>query len=247
MKRRIIINADDFGLSHSINQSIVTAFDQGVLTSTTLLVTREATHAAVALAKTHSGMQVGLHLDLDRFFTFEADGHFGVTVDDINQQVYESAVSHDIQEIRQEIAKQIELISRLGIRPTHVDGHHNIHLMPQILPHVLDLMYRFSLNKIRFSRGFYSTHSDTYSALRHTIDRMEVHYPDWCIEIDEVLPLGKVFEQLEDKTTEVIVHTDLPGVLAEKWRVVQFEFITSFEVRDIIDRLRIARVSYANL
>ena len=245
--KRVIINADDFGLSDSINQSIITAYERGVLTSTTLLVAKEATDAAVELAKAHPNLRVGLHLDLDRFFCFESNGHFGTSVDDIDRAAYDYIAKHQMRAIRREIASQIETIFRLGLQPTHLDGHHNIHLMPHILPEVMTLMRDFALHRIRFSQRFYGSHTDVYAALKQALHEATILYPEWCVEVDEDLPLGRVFENLEEGVSEVIVHTDLPGLPENQWRVEQFEYISSPDAWELINRLKVTRISYAEL
>ncbi|MFM7381630.1 MAG: ChbG/HpnK family deacetylase, partial [Microcystaceae cyanobacterium] len=62
--KQLIINGDDFGLSSSVNQAIIQAHQEGILTSTSLMVTGSAFSEAVALAKQNPRLGVGLHLTL---------------------------------------------------------------------------------------------------------------------------------------------------------------------------------------
>ena len=62
--KQLIVNADDFGLSSGANRAIITAWQQGVLTSASLMVGGNGFEEAVALAKDNPGLQVGLHLTL---------------------------------------------------------------------------------------------------------------------------------------------------------------------------------------
>jgi chitin disaccharide deacetylase len=62
--RRLIINADDFGLTHGVNQAIAEAHEQGVVTSTTLMATGRAFSDAVALARSLPKLSVGCHVVL---------------------------------------------------------------------------------------------------------------------------------------------------------------------------------------
>ncbi|MDD3295348.1 MAG: ChbG/HpnK family deacetylase, partial [Geobacteraceae bacterium] len=62
--KKLIINADDFGLSTGANRAVITAFREGILTSASLMVGGKALHEAVALARENPGLQVGLHLTL---------------------------------------------------------------------------------------------------------------------------------------------------------------------------------------
>ena len=63
-RRRLIVNADDFGRSDSINQAVVRAHREGMLTSASLMVNGEAFDDAVRLARQNSKLGVGLHLAL---------------------------------------------------------------------------------------------------------------------------------------------------------------------------------------
>src|SRR5690349_3629044 len=60
--RRLIVNADDFGISEEVNEAIIRAHREGVLTSTSLMVTGEAAEQAVRLAKENPRLAVGIHL-----------------------------------------------------------------------------------------------------------------------------------------------------------------------------------------
>jgi predicted glycoside hydrolase/deacetylase ChbG (UPF0249 family) len=108
--RYLIVNADDFGMSPGVNRGIVEAHRYGVLTSTSLMVNRPGCDEAVALARENPDLSVGLHLELD-----EAAGG-GAAV------------------VRDQFVRFERLLDR---SPTHVDGHRDLHLRPEWLPHVL--------------------------------------------------------------------------------------------------------------
>src|SRR5689334_4199816 len=62
--KELIINVDDFGLSSGANRGIIKAWQEGILTSTSLMPGGLAFDEAVALAKRNPGLQVGLHVTL---------------------------------------------------------------------------------------------------------------------------------------------------------------------------------------
>src|SRR5512137_1430313 len=62
--RRLIVNADDFGRSASINEAVIRAHREGILTTASLMVNEPACAEAVALAKENPNLGVGLHLTL---------------------------------------------------------------------------------------------------------------------------------------------------------------------------------------
>jgi predicted glycoside hydrolase/deacetylase ChbG (UPF0249 family) len=108
--RCLIVNGDDFGLSPGVNRGIMEAHRRGVLTSTSLMVLRPACDDAVDLTRRAPLLSVGLHLELG----------------DLDRDP--AAVVRD-QFVRFERA--------LGRPPTHVDGHRDLHLRAEWLPHVL--------------------------------------------------------------------------------------------------------------
>src|SRR5690349_10998590 len=62
--RRLIVNADDFGASRSINEAVIRAHREGILTTASLMVNEPACGEAVELAKQNPRLGVGLHLTL---------------------------------------------------------------------------------------------------------------------------------------------------------------------------------------
>jgi chitin disaccharide deacetylase len=64
--KRLYVTADDFGYSSAVNRAVIKAYREGVLRFASLMVDGDAAQEAVALAKEHPGLGVGLHLDLCR-------------------------------------------------------------------------------------------------------------------------------------------------------------------------------------
>ncbi len=95
----LVVTGDDFGASHGINRGIVEAHEDGILTSTSLLVDGPASAAAAALGREHPDLSVGLHLVLD---PGDPDGAAA--------------------ECGRQLARFLELA---GEPPTHVDSHHD--------------------------------------------------------------------------------------------------------------------------
>ncbi len=62
VNRRLIVNADDFGASSAVNQAVVRAHREGILTTASLMVNEPGAEEAVALARENPRLGVGLHL-----------------------------------------------------------------------------------------------------------------------------------------------------------------------------------------
>jgi hopanoid biosynthesis associated protein HpnK len=144
--RRLIINADDFGLTHGVNRAVSDLHCAGVLTSTTLMARAGATDAAIDLARAMPSLGVGCHVVL-------VDGEPVLPAREIPSLVDPSTGSFRIAlgafllklltgrinptEIEAEARAQIELLQSRGVRITHIDAHKHTHMFPAVLRPVL--------------------------------------------------------------------------------------------------------------
>lgn len=121
----LIVNADDFGLSKGINYGIVEAHINGVVTSTTMMITMPEVDHALRLSKVVPNLKIGLHLNitLGKPLTkcptlLKEDGNFYKPRENPNQDLFSE------EEIYQEFRAQYELfLKRVGRKPTHFDSH----------------------------------------------------------------------------------------------------------------------------
>lgn len=130
MKRVLIVNADDFGLSKGQNYGIVEAYRNGVVTSTTALVNGEAIDHAAQLSHGLPALGVGMHFVLtlgkpvSEMPGLTRDGLLGKW---IWQMAEEDTLPLD--EIAHELACQYQrFIELFGREPTHLDSHHHVHM-----------------------------------------------------------------------------------------------------------------------
>lgn len=152
-----IINGDDFGFSHGVNQAIIKAHKEGVLTSTSLMVTGEAFDEAVDLAHAHPTLAVGLHLVLVCGRAALPPSQIPHLVDSTGNFPYSAATSGlryqfiqaTHEELRQEIRAQLEKFRSSGLRLSHVDGHLHMHVHPVVLRILVDLADEFGIRVIR--------------------------------------------------------------------------------------------------
>ena len=114
----LVVNADDLGYSGGINRGIFEAHDNGIVTSTSLMVRRAAADAAAAGARQRPRLGVGLHVDLGDWQR-EAGGwrRSAATVDDADQ----AAVAAEVQ------GQLVRFHELMGSGPTHLDSHHHVH------------------------------------------------------------------------------------------------------------------------
>ena len=142
-ERRIcIVNGDDFGASGGVNRGIIEAHRDGILTSASLMINMPGAEEAVELSADNPELSVGLHVN----FTNEGDPVIDIA---------------DVEAARVELNRQYRLFLELmGRPPTHIDSHHNVHRMPQLLPLFLELAETESLflrehSPVRYFSTFY--------------------------------------------------------------------------------------------
>ena len=114
----LIPNADDFGYTRDVNEGIIHAHRQGILTATTLMATGAAFDHAAALARENRSLDVGVHLVL-----VGSEG-FPPTIAQLIQQIARRRIR-----IYDELAAQVRKVQSAGIQPTHLDTHKHTHLL----------------------------------------------------------------------------------------------------------------------
>jgi chitin disaccharide deacetylase len=117
-RRRLIVNADDFGLSAGVNRGIIRAHEQGIVTSASLMVRWPGAAEAARYAQAHPELSVGLHLDLAEWVY--RDGQWTPR--------YQVVPTDDEAAVVTEVSRQLAECQRLlGRNPTHLDSHQHVH------------------------------------------------------------------------------------------------------------------------
>lgn len=157
--RRLIVNADDFGRSASVNQAVIRAHREGVLTTASLMVNEPAFEDAVALAHEHPTLGVGLHLTLLR-------GHSALPTTQIpglvNSQSEFTAnpvvagcryfFQRRLREpLEREIHAQFRKFRTTGLPLDHVNGHLHLHLHPTVFRILMAGTGRLGLKRLRLT------------------------------------------------------------------------------------------------
>ncbi len=157
--RRLIVNADDFGRSVSINQAVVRAHREGILTSASLMVNEPAFSDAVALARENPRLGVGLHLTLICGHSalppetipdlVKADGSFDDNPARAGWRYFFHRRLRD--QLRAEIHAQFYKFRATGLPMDHVNGHLHLHLHPTILPLLLRDADELDIRRLRLT------------------------------------------------------------------------------------------------
>ncbi len=147
--RRLIVNADDFGLTAGVNRGIVEAHNRGVVSSTTLMANGPAFEDAVTAARSTPNLSVGCHVVLvdgtpvlpqDAVDTLRAirsaePNHFYSSLSAFAARAMLGGFDRD--QLVAEVVAQIRKIQATGLRVTHLDTHKHAHVFPEILAALL--------------------------------------------------------------------------------------------------------------
>jgi hopanoid biosynthesis associated protein HpnK len=157
MDQRLIINADDFGLSPGINRGIIDAHRRGVVTSASLMATGDAFDDAIALSLAHPGLSVGVHLTLvegapvsppaDVPSLVGRDGRFPRSLGAFLRSWLSGRVRPE--DMAREFDAQVEKVLGRGVAVDKLDSHMHLHVLPGVLPSVLATARRHGIKAIR--------------------------------------------------------------------------------------------------
>lgn len=155
--RQLIVNADDYGAAAGVNAGIVEAFQQGILTSTTVMATGDALDDGLARLRDAPALDTGCHLTLvdGRAASppaavrslCDADGRFPATLAGLLPRLVAGALRQ--QEIVIEFRAQVERLLRAGLVLSHLDSHKHTHAHPRVLDAVLRVAEEFKIPYIR--------------------------------------------------------------------------------------------------
>lgn len=158
--RYIIINADDFGRHAEINRAVEEGLVHGCLRSATVMPGGAAFAGAIDIARRHEELGLGVHFTL-------VDGHPILPPEEIPSLVGSEGDflpdhtallkrylkgSINLEEVRRELAAQLQKVEATGVPLSHVDSHQHMHTLPGIIDIVLDLAARAGIRAVRTPR-----------------------------------------------------------------------------------------------
>ena len=184
--RFLIVNADDLGQSSGINRGIIESFENGIVTSASLMVRWPAASEAAAYAREHPELSIGLHLDLGEWAYRNGDWI----------SLYRVVDAGDATEVAEEVSRQLETFQKLvGKQPSHIDSHQHVHRSEPVRSALVEearkLGVPLRLNSVvQYCGAFYGQMEDGTSLPDHI----------------SVEALTKVLRDLPEGITELACH-----------------------------------------
>ena len=214
----IIINADDFGRTSSINKAIIELFDQKLINSTTLMANMPGFEEAIELSHQHKiTHQIGAHLVLTdgepltkeiRSIPYLFNHQTNSRKVYIRNFFHLNKTHKDL--IFKEYAKQIEKIRSNGVEINHLDTHHQIHDMAGIFRIIVELLRTYNIRSMRILNNLDITEGYKMH-YRHLLNRYlkikKINYSDYLgSRVDFLLAFNRNPDFIKNKSVEIMVH-----------------------------------------
>lgn len=245
---KLIINADDFGYSKGVNFGIVEAYENGIVTSTTLMANMPGREHAAKLAKEHPGLGVGIHLVLTCGSPVRDDVPSLINEQGEFRSQMEWMKYAEPAEIEREFSAQYKTVLALGLKPTHIDSHHHVHAHRKVAPIVTRLAEQYGLPVRKFS--------NVYS---EGVGHQKFHTTDVCLPdfYDQGVTKENLIHMLDQvkgrDTVEIMCHPAyvdvalLNGSSYNVERVRELEILTDPEIRSAVRTRGFELISYRDL
>ena len=264
----LVTNADDFGFTPDVNEGIIEAHCNGILTATTLMANGDAFDDAVRLARENPTLDVGCHLVL-------IGGHsltnpkrmLPTSTSELTRQVFAGRI-----EIYDELEAQVRKILAAGISPTHLDTHKHTHLLPSVFRAVCGIAENFRIKWVRrpidfdgppvgewkqrwMGKVIRRAAANLGPSLRHGGLKHTDHFWGFSVtgKLDEAA-LSAMMAYVPEGSTELMVH---PGRLRaelavaptrlKQSRELELKALVSPAVREAVSAAGIQLVNYRQL
>ena len=229
--KKLIVNADDLGQSEGINNGIIQAHEDGIVTSASLMVRYPAAATAADYAKNNPRLGVGLHVDLGEWFYSEGEW----------KPLYEVVSTDDIGAVKEEITRQLESFYRLmGRAPTHLDSHQHVHKRGLIRPLFIELATKLNIT-LRGCGPLVDYCGDFYGQLS---DGSPYHS---AISVDGLL---ETISKLAVGITELACHpgqADDLNTMYKKEREIEVNTLCDQRIKDTINNAGMELCSFAGI
>lgn len=272
--KKLLVNADDLGLSSAINAGIIQSHVDGIVTSTSMVASGQAFEEGVQLAHRHPALGVGVHLTLveensvsPNLPTLAPHGVLPRTYGELVKKVVTGGIR--LLDIEKEFRAQIEKCLLAGLKPTHLDSHQHTHALPLIFPIAIRLANDYKIPGIRIPRGLPSVQ-----------DLSANRFASKCVlsllaHADTVFPRGtckttrhfrglfesgalsehrlmQILETLKVGTSELVCHPgcDDPSPRYASWnqrRQLELASLTSVSAKAALKNLGIQLMNYRQL
>ncbi|MEO8097324.1 MAG: ChbG/HpnK family deacetylase [Acidobacteriota bacterium] len=229
--KRLIVNADDYGLCKGVVDGIIEAHRRGIVTSASVMAGGQAFDYGVEQSRSNPKLSLGVHLTLVEERPVSANPGTLAQSDGWLPHSYPALLTGILMrrirlgDVERELRAQIEKCFSAGLRPAHLDSHQHVHTLPAILRIVLQLAREYGISRVRLPRDSPGRHGAMrgdrfwqkaalcwlarYDAGRFQDKEISFRYPITGLfesgALTESRLLG-ILDQIPEGTTELVCH-----------------------------------------
>lgn len=155
--KRLIVTADDFGLTNSVNEGILMASREGIVTNINLIPTGDASNDAIAFIKYDKIPEIGVHLALTETrpvtsariipSIVDEDGLLPGSRVEFLRKLFSGRI--DIGHVKIELKSQMDKAASSGARITNLSSHEHLHMIPEIFSVLAGLAKEYGVRYVR--------------------------------------------------------------------------------------------------
>jgi len=205
---KIIVNADDFGISSHVNNAIYQTMIEKHISSTTIMAVGDYVDEAIEMTKEFNDISFGVHLVYDGPFTFLTEESKGIGYNNNNIINIKGLNFSKVDLIYNEFCAQIEKVKNLGVSVSHIDTHHHLHLYPIVLAAAIKAANTYNITKIRTQKLLVgSLPNKIYRTLHHKVtDIFNIHQPSYYTDFPTLLKSEILKDDTVNGVIEVMCH-----------------------------------------
>lgn len=274
-RRKLIVNADDYGFSEPTSEGILETCKDGIVRSTSIMASTVALDRSVEMLSAGPSIDLGVHFTLTYGMpACEANEVPSLVTED--GLFYSKGKFHlrhflgkiDLEDVYREFSKQLQLLKEKGLNITHIDSHHHVHVLPGIRDVVARIALENGIKYVRAPRGFYFGRDVGAMFRQWVVGSFKGSYPQYWHRkgLHAVasfsgfhLSGGKkllerwqqLIKDLPDGVTEVMVH---PGCLDDELkdsykvgRTIELSVLKDVELKDALNRADVDLISFKDL
>jgi len=175
------------------------------------------------MIKKNPSFHVGIHIDLDPLLGWQSPGIETLPRLKLLEMMNEPAF---IKKVKKEIDTQVTSFLNEGLIPSHIDTHHHVHGFPQIFEPLVEVMDRYGIRAMRFSKGGYALlgredivlGSEQAQWMEDALREKGIFHPHQLI--DPIFPFS--LKEIPEGISELMVHPSMGGDL---WRQKDFAML----------------------
>ena len=250
-RKRLIVNADDFGFTPDVNRGILAAHRDGILTASTIMANGEAFDDAVRLARDAPLLDVGCHLVLiSGRAVLPPYAPLPASVPELLRALAARRIR-----VYDELAAQVRKILAAGMEPTHLDTHKHTHLAPPVLDAVARIAEEFEIRWVRRPFDIPVLRGRFHRVLARHGCRTTDHFAGFQLTGRFRAPeLAQLIRELPDGVTEFMCHPGYCGddlrharTRLKESRERELEALVAPEVRAELAEAAVELVNYRGL